>query len=259
MPSVRDLSAPYENHLLPVLPAGPGVCRVCHTFVAGDFERCYQCNEARRSLTSTVESIDFVALAVKGEQLARELAVYKGSSPEAARRTRVTLSALLWRWLVDHEDCVAEAADVVKFPVVTTIPSTSGRGTHPLEDMIGRAVKATADRYRPVLRVRPGSPGDRSFADDRFEATSPAGHEVPLLLVDDTFTTGAHVQSAVPALRSAGWGPLGVVCIGRHFNRRPPDERFQEAADGYYREARSRQWDWTRCCLCDLTFDSFPS
>lgn len=255
MPSVQDLSAPYENHLLPVLPAGPGVCRVCHTFVASDFECCYQCNEARRSLTSTVEAIDFVALAVKGEQLARELAVYKGTNHVAASRTRFTLSAVLWRWLVEHEDCVAEAADVVRFPVVTAIPSTGGRTTHPLDDMVGRAIKATADRYRPVLRVPPGSPGDRSFAEDRFEAEPPPGHEVPVLLVDDTFTSGAHVQSAAAALRAAGWGPIGVVCIGRHFNRRPPGDRYREAAEAYYQEARSRRWDWSRCCLCDLTFD----
>lgn len=251
MPSVQELSAPYENHLLRVLPAGPGVCSVCHTFVLGDFDRCYQCNEARQLLPSTTDAIGFVALAVKEEQLARELYVYKGTNARAAARTRFRLAAVLWRWLADHEDCVAEAADVVRFPVVTTVPSTSGRETHPLEDLVGRAIKPTAERYRRLLRTRPGTPGDRSFAEDRFRAQPSPGPDVPVLLVDDTFTSGAHVQSAVAALRSAGWGPIGVACIGRHFNRYQSAEAYREPAEAYYRRTRALGWDWSRCCLCD--------
>jgi predicted amidophosphoribosyltransferase len=254
VPNVQELSAPYGNHLLPVLVADPGVCPVCHTFLVGDFDVCYQCNEARRSLPSTTDAVAFVALAVKGEQLARELAVYKGNSPDAAGRTRPRLAAVLWRWLVDHEDCVAEAADIVRFPVVTTVPSTSGRGNHPLQDMVGRAVRHTSDRYRPLLKPGADAPGDRSFTEERFEAMPAASHE-PVLLIDDTFTTGSHVQSAASALVSAGWGPIGVVSIGRHFNRQPAGDQYRQAAEEYYQQARRRGWDWSRCCLCGRDWD----
>src|SRR4051812_16094539 len=124
MATVLELSAPYENHLLPVAHPGEGVCSTCRTVVVGGYRSCFQCNRHRGTLGATSDAVAFVALAVKGEQLARDLWVYKSNYTDAARqRPFYGLAALLWRWLSDHEACLAAASGVSEFAVVTTVPS----------------------------------------------------------------------------------------------------------------------------------------
>ena len=47
MATVFELSEPYRNHLIPVLPPGSGVCADCWTAIDPDFRVCYPCNAAR--------------------------------------------------------------------------------------------------------------------------------------------------------------------------------------------------------------------
>jgi orotate phosphoribosyltransferase len=66
-----------------------------------------------------------------------------------------------------------------------------------------------------------------------------------VLLIDDTWTTGANAQSAAAALKVAGAGPIGAVVIGRHLNRawHENDRRLRGI---------SGPFDWRRCALCGL-------
>jgi hypothetical protein len=56
------------------------------------------------------------------------------------------------------------------------------------------------------------------------------------------------------SVKAAGAGAVAVavavVSIGRHFLRRPADERFRKAAEDYYRAAKHQGWDWGSCRLC---------
>jgi len=247
--TVDGVSGPYANFLLPVLPVATGVCPVCHTSVAGDYARCYQCNRARRQLDSTADAVVPIALAVKGEQLAHELWHYKNSPRVAVRqRFQIGLAAVTWRWLAHHEPCVVAASGAHEFGVVTHVPSANPRsGGHPLEHMLRAQVGATRTRYERLLTPTPGVEQFREYDDRRFVATRRADRE-DVLLVDDTWTTGAHAQSAASALKRAGASHVGIVVIGRHFNRQPPDE-YRDPAESYYRQARQRGWRWERCCL----------
>ena len=47
MASVFELSEPYRNHLVSVLPPGPGVCAVCWRAVDPGYRLCYPCRIAR--------------------------------------------------------------------------------------------------------------------------------------------------------------------------------------------------------------------
>ncbi|MCL5948595.1 MAG: hypothetical protein M1420_05495 [Actinobacteria bacterium] len=253
MATVGELSALYQNHLLPVLPNGKGICRMCHAYTIANHHYCYQCNQARANLPACASAVSFVALAVKGEQLARDLWVYKNRwSPAARTRPQLGLAALLWRWLAHHEECLATAAGVNKFPVVTTVPSTTGREEHPLDAIVGTVIGATAERFRPLLHPGARNDDDREFSAKRFDVDTPAQavNTTPVLLIDDTFTSGAHAQSAAARLIDASYGPVAILCIGRHFNRNPKGKEFRDDAERYYRDALRLGWDWSRCCLC---------
>ena len=77
---------------------------------------------------------------------------------------------------------------------------------------------------------------------ERYEALADLRwHSV--LLIDDTWTTGANAQSSAAALRAAGAGPVAAVVIGRHVNREwhRNDRRLREL---------ERPFSWSRCALC---------
>jgi orotate phosphoribosyltransferase len=64
-----------------------------------------------------------------------------------------------------------------------------------------------------------------------------------VLLVDDTWTTGANAQSAAAALKRAGAGAVAAVVIGRHVNRdwNDNDRRLRQIPTPF---------DWSRCMFC---------
>lgn len=197
MATVAELSAPYENHLRPVLPAGYGVCRTCHTSVVGNWPDCYPCNQSHGLLTEEANAVDFIALAVKGEQLARELRVYKAARASVDHGSRYGLAAVLWRWLSIHEACVATTAGVDQFPIVTTVPSTQGRLNHPLNDLVHGIVGTTRDRAQNLLTANPAIKPGREAHNERFIASRALDGE-PVLVIDDTWTTGAMRKARQP-------------------------------------------------------------
>ncbi|GAC1442403.1 MAG: hypothetical protein NVSMB55_13030 [Mycobacteriales bacterium] len=250
MATVAQLSDPYGNHLLPVRPAGPGVCEVCGTSVRELHRRCWQCSQHTK-LPARADAVGAVALVVKRTQLAFELGGYKSSPhPQARQRLQMGLAAVTWRWLAGHERCLAEAAGAgSRFDVVTTVPSSRGRATHPLRDMVSRQIVPTVARHADLLEPAKPVAAEQHQAQAGMYRTSDrlAGRSV--LLVDDTWTTGAHAQSAACALKLAGAGPVGILAIGRHFQ---PDQAGDHAATArqYLAQAARRGWSWSHCSRC---------
>jgi len=244
--SILDVSDPYANYLIPVPPAGEGVCLTCHTSVHDGYSRCFACNRARNALDLNLlaDAVAMVSMAPAGEQLARELYTYKKDSvPRALRQQRtIGLAAVLWRWLNFHEQHVAAAAGTNGFDLVTSIPSTNSRpGIHPLRMLVAQVVVGTDVRYRDLLLTARTDLG-RVAASDRFAAAvSLQGQSV--LVVDDTWTTGARAQSAAATLKLAGAQAVGFVAIGRWFTTGYRDDAQ------WIRNAKSLRWDWNRCCL----------
>ncbi|MBV9473775.1 MAG: hypothetical protein JO206_12465, partial [Solirubrobacterales bacterium] len=114
---------------------------------------------------------------------------------------------------------------------------------HPLRWIVGELVGPTRQRYQRLIRRSTVEVPAREFHRDKYEATAGlAGQAV--LLIDDTWTTGANAQSAAAALKAAGAGPIGAVVIGRHLNRgwHENDRRLRGI---------SRPFEWQRCALCE--------
>jgi len=66
------------------------------------------------------------------------------------------------------------------------------------------------------LRPRPGGdPWARSLDAGRFRA-GPGTMGADVLLLDDTWASGASAQSAAVTLKQAGAAAVAVVVIGRH-------------------------------------------
>jgi hypothetical protein len=248
--TVLELTAGYENFLIPVLTPRDGVCQVCKTSVLPGYPYCYQCSGHRQFLSQTADVVAPLALSVKGEQWAHELSSYKNSRNASVRSDlALRIGAVLWRWLEAHESCLRLAAGVAAFPLVVPVTSTTGRPDHPLPMILRHLVKATSGRAAEILSPNPRYPaGSRAAYDDRF-VVSDRLHGEPVILVDDQWTSGGRAQSAAAALKIAGSGPVAVIVLGRHFDRAWDRADLRAAAESYYRAARAQGWGWENCCL----------
>lgn len=214
MPTVAELTELYGNFMLSPRH-GPGVCDVCFTFTKGH-ERCFVCGHQN----SVLDAVAPISYSVAGGQLHHALAGYKRLHGEVARRLQTELAAVLWRFLAEHEKCVARGAAVTSFDLVTTVPSSRRERDdgHPLRRIVGELTQPTRERYERLLSRSSVEVPERTFDPRKYEVAHALGGET-VLLIDDTWTTGSGAQSAAAALREAGAGPIAAVVIGRHVKR----------------------------------------
>jgi hypothetical protein len=159
-----------------------------------------------------------IAYAVKGSSYARQLWLYKSGRQGAGPAGRA-LALRLLLFLRDHGGCVWRRAGTGAGPThVAVVPSSRGRpGEHPLRTLVAPCLTL---RWA-ALAARPGEASRlRDLDPRRFRAARLPGARV--LLLDDTWTTGASAQSAAMALRRAGASAVAVVVLGRHLIE-PPD------------------------------------
>jgi hypothetical protein len=180
-----------------------------------------------------------------GGALHRQLRGYKDHSCSAARDSYTrTLAAVLARFLAQHERCLAAVAGVERFALVTTVPSRSaaaGGDRGRLELIVARLCRATAPRHSPLLAPGPQPGEPRAWAPERYRARRALGGEA-VLLVDDTWTSGASAQAAAHALRRSGAGDVALVVIGRHV-------QLADCRRAGWRAATIPAFGWDRCAL----------
>ncbi|HVB41108.1 MAG TPA: phosphoribosyltransferase [Streptosporangiaceae bacterium] len=154
-----------------------------------------------------------VAYAVKGSPHARHLWQYKSAGRTDAEPAASLLQALALVFLREHGACLRRMAGATATHLAV-VPTARGRpGTHPLRSLVEPyLIRPWAD-----LAARPGGEQCRDLDPARFSAGPLPGARV--LLLDDTWTTGASAQSAAMALRRAGARSVVVVVLGRHIGR----------------------------------------
>ena len=192
------------------------------------FTRCWQCSRHHREFGAELaDDVVPISLAPKDEQLARVLSQYKNSqSDEVKRKFTNELACVLAAFLAKHHHCLSE------FDLVTVVPSSQDR-TPPLVDVLGRRISLTRGRFAETLVTR--SSNTREMRPDHYEVIADVQGK-SVLLIDDTWTTGASLQSAAVALKRAGATRVVGLVIGRHLDAAAP--------------ATPIPFDWSVCVLC---------
>jgi hypothetical protein len=213
----------------PLYPIGPdppaAACTVCRGPARSGYARCYQC-ETHEMLGHGLlaDAVVPISYAVKGTPFAEDLWRYK-SPGGLGMSARGSLLALLLAFLDDHAGCVWRRAAMPGPDRLAVVPSGLGRpGSHPL---LALAAPHVSLPLWP-LAIRPGRQG-RDLDLHRFQA-GPGPHGGGVLLLDDTWVSGASAQSAAAALKLAGAGRVALVVLGRHVN--PADPRAARFAAG---------------------------
>jgi phosphoribosylpyrophosphate synthetase len=206
---------------------------------------CFSCQEVGRQVSHPAVNVVPISLYALNSQLWHVLRYYKDGSGRSAELFATQVAAILARFTARHLRCVAAVLGGDP-AVVTSVPSTRPEprpGRHPLETAIIR-VGRLAPLYRPLLARGPVYV-DHNLADDEaFTVPRPLSGE-RVLLLDDTFTTGARLQSAASALRLNGASAVAAVVIGRVI-----DPEWNENCRRIWDQAREAQFSFDRCCLC---------
>jgi predicted amidophosphoribosyltransferase len=224
-----------------------GVCEICHNATTTGrlgtyYDRCYNCLSLP---VGGIRSIVPISLVHTSEsQLYASLRDYKSSglAPSVKAEHALLLAATLQRFLRVHRPHIAAAAGGIDWDTIQVVPSSRpGREQHPLEDVIRRTVHR--DELAQLLMrteepIAHNAPNPAAFA----PLGDIEGRRV--LIVDDTFTTGARVQSVAAALTSAGATAVAAVPIGRVIDTKDREEKAE-----FWRRQHAIAFDFDTCCL----------
>lgn len=224
----------FGSFLRNVRPGAAGVCGVCMTPVSSGYALCRPCSQiappaARHSTPSMLsDRRAFLTYAVEGEQAYSVLRGYK--TPWVADRYWMAAATWVVWFLTRHGYCAHRLAGSPPSGWLwATVPSArSGRtGEHPLHRIVTQVWGAQHGEARLALAA--GAEGQaRGYHPAKFTAAplSPGSH---VILIDDSWTTGANVQSAATALKAAGAGQVSAMVLGRLLNDSwEPTRRFIE-------------------------------
>lgn len=187
-------------------------CAVCTTPVGGR-HRCLTCERAYTAAALS-EIVVPLIYGIKGNQSAGVLRGYK-DDPRPSTRARYarTVNRLLYLAITLHERCVETQAGQ-PIDMRLTIPSSKDRpGPHPFAAI---ALRMNAIGQSPCLAPRYGAIHDHSTSARHFRLTPAVDlTRRHVLLLDDTWTSGASAHSAALTLRRAGAQRVSVMVIGR--------------------------------------------
>ena len=207
---------------------GPGLCSTCLRPVESSYLECYRCHSPQLGANAIgpLKLADQVALLAYGGDTgqSRQL-LYGYKEPTAAapgdERRMVVLLLLLAAFRL-HRPCLEAGSPFRYFAVV---PSTKARAGHPLAELV-RQWLAAAGLVEVSLVPTGQSPG-RVIDPTKFAAPPIDGGHV--LLIDDTWTTGANVQSAAWRLKISGATKVTALVVARWLDDSPATRAFLKA------------------------------
>jgi predicted amidophosphoribosyltransferase len=226
-----------------VPPAGPGVCRVCHSGPNEGYSICHSCHTTMSQVSRPVTSVLPISLYELTGQYWHVLRRYKDDRrPDVRAQLSTVLAATIARFTSRHWACIAELLRGQP-TIATTVPSSrtpARTDPHPLVAIVQRC-SHLGPLHQALLTRGPGQIGHRQASNDGFTTRHDLrGHRV--LLIEDTFTTGARAQSAGSALYLAGASAVAVVTAGRVV-----DPQWNDNCQKIWRYAAASTFSFDEC------------
>jgi hypothetical protein len=180
---------------------------VCATPVDG-YELCYQCSR-QRDHGGMADAVAPLTYAVAGGQSGYVMRGYKANPAVEEHRAIVAILSVLG--VSKHGACAGGLVGraVTHWATVPSLPAKPGE--HPLHRIIARC----AQWPEVPLVAASEAANPRELNSSHFSAGVQLPGDAHVLLVDDTWTSGGHAQSATMALRRVGAARVSVLVIAR--------------------------------------------
>lgn len=173
-------------------------------------------------------------MSLDSQLLHRHLRGYKDDRNPAVRaRMSTRLAALLAVFMQYHSACVGD------YDSIALVPSPNRVAM----DEVVRRLPTMRESYLPTITTS-GLGQKSELRADRFHIARDVMSE-RILVLDDTFTRGPTLFSAVAALRDKGAQVVGPVVLGRHV------QPTWEPSRSMLAWLSQRTWDEERCTRCN--------
>jgi hypothetical protein len=188
-------------------------CSVCTTPIEPRYSLCYSC-KLHRLHDGTADIVAPITYAVKQHQSGYVMHGYKALSPVSAHYRLVGMLVLFT--LSRHGGCAARLGGrlLTHWASVPSLPAKPGE--HPLHRIVSRAIPSVAEAR---LLAAPKTSDRRALDVSHFTADKGLPPDSHVLLRDDTWARGGHVQSAALSLREAGAGRVSALVVARWIKR----------------------------------------
>ncbi len=195
-----------------------GVCRFCHGPTQPGYGRCYCCATVAAHLGMPLVPVVAVTTYRLGDEMHQLLRQYKDAPVAETRRRSVGHCTLLLAAFVDQHREDLQMFSGGPWDTVVTVPSSRRPGGSPVDAVVSEVSSLAVDHRRLLVRG-PGrldhlQPSRSGFVVDSSVGSS-SGVRRRVLVVDDSYTTGARAQSAATALRLAGMQVGAILVLGR--------------------------------------------
>lgn len=238
--------------LLPVAPRHKGSCACCYGasgYIDGGPEtwnqcvNCYGYNGAVDRFIPITYSIDMGL-----ESMLHRFKDFKGYD-----WLRYPLASLLHEFIDAHGDCIDAQAPRRQIDVATLVPPNDPRSFNHLDYLLQGVVDGD-----PLMNRWDWDLGfltrDTSTSRPKRGELRPSAYKVaPLvvegssvLLLDDTWTSGASAASSAAALKDAGARHVTVLTLGRQLNL----STDYGSTAVLYDDRRGEGWDLGECVIC---------
>ena len=231
-----------EKLLLPVPPRLDGACERCFGSVGYDswgdpYEECYHCGGYDwdgLTLCPISYSVD----------AGMESLLHLFKDRPGYRWARYALGSLLAEFFQHHLSCLQQALAI---DVASMVPSGSDdRSWTPASDIVNSISGwlVTWD-LGLIAKAKPGRVQRGRCEPDHYAIRPNATNGLHVLLVDDTWTSGASTISCARALIEAGARQVTIVTFGRQLNAHGPG-----TSENLHDTATARAFDLRRCIIC---------
>ena len=218
---LTDLSDSLAPDLVPMPGDAHDVCPICRSGRTSASAPCYSCQQTTGQVSHPTKQVIPISYYTKPSRLRDRMHDYKEHEDAEVRRTEGrAVAAIVARYLNEHAAALADSFG--GWNAAVAVPSTTRPGPPALQTAIEEHFGDVVGPFENCLTLGSGQMGFNEASENGFQVV---GHIASrsFLLIDDTFTTGARLQSAHHALASAGATVPVSMVVTRKIN---PSETY---------------------------------
>lgn len=211
-------------------------CLVCTTQVSASDRLCRRCLRHRESVTPTADQVGSLIYAPYGEQSYHLVKNYKADAPGPNLQEK--MKSLLAIGLRGHTACAMALGDATEASWAVVPSLKRPDRPQPLRLLVDSMAKNQGIRMRAGESVS----GPRALAPGNFVVDPDQNVPDFVLLVDDSWVSGGHAQSAAAALKLWGVRHVAIFIVARVL-----DPNWEPTTEFMTRHRSQRLFDPHRC------------